>query len=42
MYEYFIILHNPDYTQTFFNDRRNTFHFASRQWYSYHIQGILT
>ena len=33
MYEYFIILHNRDYFQTHCNDRRNTFHFACRQWY---------
>ena len=25
---------NPDYIQTFCNDRRNAFLFASRQWYS--------
>ena len=29
------ISHNGDYIQTYFNDRRNTFHFACRQWYSY-------
>ena len=29
------ILHNRDYIQTHCNDRRNTFHFACRQWYSY-------
>ena len=29
------ISHNRDYTQTFCNDRRNPFHFACRQWYSY-------
>ena len=27
--------HNPDYIQTYCNDRRNPFHFACRQWYSY-------
>ena len=27
--------HNRDYIQTFCNDRRNPFHFASRHWYSY-------
>ena len=26
---------NRDYIQTFCNDRRNPFHFACRQWYSY-------
>ena len=26
---------NPEYIQTFCNDRRNPFHFACRQWYSY-------
>ena len=26
---------NCDYIQTFCNDRRNPFHFACRQWYSY-------
>ena len=29
------ILQNSDYIQTFCNDRRNPFHFACRQWYSY-------
>ena len=29
------IFHNRDSIQTFCNDRRNTFHFACRQWYSY-------
>ena len=29
------ILHNRDYIQTFCNDRRNSFHFACRQWSSY-------
>ena len=29
------ILQNRDYIQTLCNDRRNTFHFACRQWYSY-------
>ena len=34
--QFFIkISHNLDYIQTFCNDRRNTFHFACRQWYSY-------
>ena len=36
------ISHNRDYIQTFCNDRRNTFHFACRQWYSYNNPGILT
>ena len=35
------ISHNRDYTQTFCNDRRNTFHFACRQWYSYKNPDIL-
>ena len=29
------VSHNEDYIQTFCNDRRNPFHFACRQWYSY-------
>ena len=29
------ISQNRDYFQTFCNDRRNLFHFACRQWYSY-------
>ena len=29
------ISHNRDYIQTHCNDRRNTFHFACRQWFSY-------
>ena len=34
--QFFIkISQNHDYIQTFCNDRRNTFHFACRQWYSY-------
>ena len=33
---------NRDYIQTHCNDRRNTFHFACRQWYSYNNPGILT
>ena len=33
-----IISRNRDYIQTHCNDRRNTFHFACRQWYP----GILT
>ena len=33
---------NRDYIQTFCNNRRNIFHFACRQWYSYNNQGILT
>ena len=36
------LLKNRDYIQTFCNDRRNPFHFACRQWYSYNNQGILT
>ena len=37
-----IISHNRDYIQTHCNDRRNTFHFACRQWFSYNNPGILT
>ena len=33
---------NRDYIQTHCNDRRNTFHFACRQWFVYNNQGILT
>ena len=33
---------NRDYIQTHCNNRRNTFHFACRQWYSYNNPGILT
>ena len=41
--QFFIkISQNRDYIQTFCNDRRNTFHFACRQWYSYNNPGILT
>ena len=29
------ILHNCDSNQAHCNDRRNPFHFACRQWYSY-------
>ena len=36
------LLKNPDYIQTHCNDRRNTFHFACRQWYSYNNPHILT
>ena len=36
------ILQNCDYIQTFCKDRRNTFHFACCQWYSYNNPGILT
>ena len=28
---------NKEYIQTYCNDRRNPFHFACRQWYSYNI-----
>ena len=34
--------HNRDYIQTYCNDRKNPFHFACRQWYSYNNPGILT
>ena len=41
--QFFIkLLKNRDYIQTHCNDRRNTFHFACRQWYSYNNPGILT
>ena len=41
--QFFIkISKNCDYIQTHCNDRRNTFHFACRQWYSYNNPGILT
>ena len=33
---------NREYMQTFCNDRRNPFHFACRQWYSYNNPSILT
>ena len=36
------ISHNREYIQTYCNDRRNPFHFACRQWYSYNNPGILT
>ena len=40
--QFFIkISKNRDYIQTHCNDRRNTFHFACRQWYSYNNPGIL-
>ena len=32
---------NRDYIQTFCNDRRNTFHFACRQWFSYNNPRIM-
>ena len=42
-YRFFInLLKNRDYIQTHCNNRRNTFHFACRQWYSYNNPGILT
>ena len=41
--QFFIkISQNRDYIQTYCNDRRNPFHFACRQWYSYNNQCILT
>ena len=33
---------NCNYIQTRYNDRRNTFHLACHQWYSYNNPGILT
>ena len=42
-YRFFInLLKNRHYIQTHCNNRRNTFHFACRQWYSYNNPGILT
>ena len=41
--QFFItLLKNRDYIKTHCNDRRNTFHFACRQWYKYKNQDILT
>ena len=41
--QFFIKLsQNRDYIQTHCSDRRNPFHFACRQWYSYNNPGILT
>ena len=41
--QFFIkISQNRDYIQSFCNDRRNSFHFALRQWFSYNNPGILT
>ena len=41
--QFFIkISNNKEYIQTYCNDRRNTFHFALRQWYSYNNPGMLT
>ena len=41
--QFFIkLLKNREYIQTHCNDRRNNFHFACRQWYSYNNPGILT
>ena len=36
------ILHNRVYIQSYCNNRRNTFHFACRQWYYYNNPGIPT
>ena len=36
------ISQNCNYIQTHCNDRRNPFHFACRQWYSYNNPGIIT
>ena len=36
------LLKNRDYIRNHCNDRRNTFHFACRQWYSYNNRHILT
>ena len=41
--QFFIKLsQNRDYIQTHCNDRRNPFHFACHQWFSYNNPGILT
>ena len=41
-YHFFIkISHNLDYIQSFCNDRRNSFHFACRQLYSYNNPQIM-
>ena len=41
--QFFIkISKNREYIQTHCNDRRNTFHFACLQWFSYNNPGILT
>ena len=41
--QFFIkISENKEYIQTYCNDRRNTFHFALRQWFSYNNPGMLT
>ena len=41
--QFFIkLLKNRDYIRTYCNDRRNPFHFACRQWYSYNNPGIFT
>ena len=37
-----ILSRNRDYIQTYCNDRRNTFHFACRQWFLYNNPGVLT
>ena len=37
-----ILSRNRDYIQTHCNNRRNPFHFACRQWYSYNNHRILT
>ena len=37
-----LIFHNHVYSQTHCNDRRNTFQYSCRQWYSYNNPGILT
>ena len=41
--QFFIkISHNQEYIQTHCKNRRNSFHFACRQWYSYNNPGIIT
>ena len=41
--QFFIkISKSKEYIQTYCNDRRNSFHFACRQWFSYNNPRILT
>ena len=41
--QFFIkVSHNLEFIQTHCNDRRNPFHFACRQWYSYKNPALLT
>ena len=36
-----IVIKNRDYIQTHCNDRRNPYHFACRQWFSYNNPQIM-